>query len=182
MEEMNVLRLRDEMSKYGVIMNFTGPFSQGIIEEIGDALRNYLETKVRSRGCTYKVFSLFIEQTQNIKNYAHGLADHREQEDVLMSGIVNIGVKDNVYYVTSGNYVKKADTAALKERVKRIQGYSREELAQVYKEKLRTINIEEESGSGIGLLDMARKSKQKISYDFEEVNADYDFFTLTIKI
>lgn len=180
MEEMNVLKLRNELSRYGVIMNFTGPFSQGIIEEIGQALRSYLETKVRSRGRTYKVFSVFIEQTQNIKSYAYSLADYRQQEEVLLSGILNIGVKDDVYSVTSGNYVRKQDVAALRERVQVIKGYSRDELVEAYKAQLRASDLE--TGAGLGLLDMARKSTQGMIYNFQEVNADYDFFTLSIKI
>lgn len=182
MPEMNILKLRNEMSKYGVIMNFTGPFSQGIIEEIGEALRNYLETKSSSRGRIVKVFSVFIEQTQNIKNYAHSLMDRQEQEDILMSGILNIGVRDDIYFVTSGNYVKKQDVKTLKERVQTIQEYSREELAHAYRERLRLADMDDGNGAGLGLLDMARKSTHEIIFSFEEVDSTYDFFTLTIKI
>lgn len=182
MEEMSLLKLRNEMSKYGVIMNFTGPFSQGIIEEIGEALRSYLETRMNSRGRIYKVFSVFIEQTQNMKNYALGLANHQEQEEILLSGILNIGVKDDVFFVTSGNYVKKQDVDALREKIETIKKYSREELAQAYKEKLRSTDTETEMIAGIGLLDMARKSTQEIVYDFKEINNEYNFFTLMIKI
>ncbi len=180
MQEMNVLKLREEMSKNGVIMNFTGPFSQGIIGEIGDALRSYLDTKINSRGRTFKVFSVFIEQTQNIKNYAHSLADHKEQEEVLMSGTLNIGVKNDIYFVASGNYVKKDDVAALRDKVETIRCYSREEIAQAYKEKLKS--ADNDTGAGIGLLDMARKSTHQIYYNFENANSNYDFFTLMIKI
>lgn len=182
MEEINLLKLRNEMSKYGVIMNFTGPFSQGIIEEIGEALRSYLETRMNSRGRIYKVFSVFIEQTQNIKNYAHSLANYKEQEEILMSGILNIGVKDDVFYVTSGNNVRKQDVDALRMKIQAVKDYSKEELAKAYKKKLMSTDTGTEMVGGIGLLDMARKSTQEIVYDFEEVNPDYDFFTLLIKI
>src|SRR6056297_1947114 len=119
MEKMNILNLRNNLNKYGVIMSFTGPFSQGIIEEIGDALRNYLETKNNSRGKIFKVFSVFIEQTQNIKNYAYSLSNNTEQEKILLSGILNIGLKDDKYFVSSGNLVKNDNVEELHNKLKK---------------------------------------------------------------
>lgn len=182
MEETNILNLRNRLNKYGVIMSFTGPFSQGIIEEIGDALRNYLETKNNSRGEIFKVFSVFIEQTQNIKNYAYTLSDQSEQEKILLSGILNIGFKKDKYFVSSGNLVKKSDVKNLNERLATIKSYSKKELAMVYRKKLRASQDNDNNGAGLGLIEMARKSSEKINFNFEEVDQNYSFFTLTIRI
>ena len=182
MDEMDILKLRNNLNKYGVIMSFTGPFSQGIIEEIGSALRNYLESKSDSKGRIFKVFSVFIEQTQNIKNYAFTLADKDEQEDILLSGILNIGLKDDKYFVSSGNLVKKEDVAELKERLEQISSYDKKELAKIYRNQLRKSDSEEGNGAGLGLIEMARKASENIIFDFENVDNKYDFFTLTIKL
>lgn len=182
MEEMNILDLRNKLNKCGVIMSFTGPFSQGIIEEIGSALRSYLESKSDSKGEIFKVFSVFIEQTQNIKNYAYQLPDEKDQEDILLSGILNIGLKNGKYFVSSGNLVKKEDVKTLKNNLKDIRSYNKKELAKLYRKKLREDNVDENNGAGLGLIEMARKASEKIIFDFEEVDENYDFFTLTIKI
>ncbi|MFW6007410.1 MAG: SiaB family protein kinase [Halanaerobiales bacterium] len=182
MEEMNISKLRNNLNKHGVIMSFTGPFSQGIIEEIGEALRNYLQGKNNSRGEIIKVFSIFIEQTQNIKNYAFQFADAKEQEKVLLSGILNIGYKDDKYFVSSGNIVKKENMEELKERLEKINSYSEKELASVYRKKLRASKNEDSRGAGLGLIEMARKSSEKLHFKFEKNNDEYCFFTLTIKI
>ncbi len=182
MDEMNILELRNNLNKYGVIMSFTGPFSQGIIEEIGDALRNYLETKNNSRGEIFKVFSVFIEQTQNIKNYAYSLSNHAEQEKILLSGILNIGLKDDKYFVSSGNLVKNDNVEELHNKLKKIESYSKKELANVYREKLRETRDNDTGGAGLGLIEMARKASEDICYDFEKIDQDYYFFTLTIRI
>ncbi|SRR6056297_1041548 len=182
MEEMDILKLRNNLNKYGVLMSFTGPFSQGIIEEIGDALRNYLETKIDSRGEIFKVFSVFIEQTQNIKNYAYQLPDKEVQEEILMSGVLNIGYKDEKYFVSSGNLVKNKDVPELKERLEEIESYDRRELASAYREVLRSNKDSDEQGAGLGLIEMARKASEQIVFDFEEVENDYSFFTLIIRI
>src|SRR6056297_292023 len=170
MEEMDILKLRNNLNKYGVIMSFTGPFSQGIIEEIGSALRNYLESKSDSKGRIFKVFSVFIEQTQNIKNYAFSLADKDDQEDILLSGILNIGLKDGKYFVSSGNLVKKEDVAELKTRLDKISSYNKKELAKKYREKLRGADNKNGDGAGLGLIEMTRKASENIIFDFESVD------------
>lgn len=179
---MNILKLRNNLNKYGVIMSFTGPFSQGIIEEIGDALRNYLETKINSKGEIFKVFSIFIEQTQNIKNYAYQLPDKEEQEEILLSGVLNIGFKEGKYFVSSGNMVRSEDVEELKTRLEKIQSYSKKELASAYREILRKNRKEENGGAGLGLIEMARKASENIVFNFEEIENGYHFFTLTIRI
>ena len=182
MEETNILNLRNQLNQHGVIMSFTGPFSQGIIEEIGDALRNYLETKNNSRGEIFKVFSVFIEQTQNIKNYAFQLADNQEQEKILLSGILNIGFNKDKYFVSSGNLIKKEDIEDLKNRLETIKNYSQKELTSVYRKKLRASKNNDSQGAGLGLIEMARKASDNISFDFEKIDETYEFFTLTIRI
>ena len=179
---MNILNLRNKLNEYGVIMSFTGPFSQGIIEEIGDALRNYLETKIDSRGEIFKVFSVFIEQTQNIKNYAYQLPEENTQEDILLSGILNIGYKDEKYFVSSGNLVKEDDVDELRARLNQIKSYNKKELAKAYREILRSNKENDRGGAGLGLIEMARKASESIVFSFEDTEGGYKFFTLTIRI
>lgn len=182
MKEMDILKLRNNLNKYGVLMSFTGPFSQGIIEEIGDALRSYLGSKTNSKGEIFKVFSVFIEQTQNIKNYAYTLADKLEQEKILMSGVLNIGFTDEKYFVSSGNLVKNSDVEKLKSKLVQIKSYDRKELANAYRDILRANKENEGQGAGLGLIEMARKASEEIVFQFEEVDDDHFFFTLTIRI
>ena len=69
-EKLNSI-VRD-LNENGVIISFTGSFTQTIIEEIGEAIRNYIEqdkNEYNHEIKSYEVFSIYIEQSQNIKNY-----------------------------------------------------------------------------------------------------------------
>ena len=90
--------------------------------------------------------------------------------------------KDGKYFVNSGNLVKKEDISDLKERLQQIKDYSRKELAQAYRTKLRESTDNEENGAGLGLLEMARKSSEKIYFNFDKIDDKYEFYTLTIRI
>ena len=42
--------------------------------------------------------------------------------------------------------------------------------------------LSEKGGGGLGLIDIAKKSRNKLQYSFKEIDDDYSFFTLTVNI
>ena len=70
----------------------------------------------------------------------------------------------------------------LKEKLDKINGCDKEELKELFKKAILEQNIETESTGNLGLLEMARKSGNKLEYQFDKVNDQYSYYTLTIKI
>ena len=67
---MDLLTLRDQFDKQRVLLSFNGPISHSLIEEIGKAIRNYLNSESAAPSAAMDVFSTYIEMTQNISHYA----------------------------------------------------------------------------------------------------------------
>ena len=63
-----------------------------------------------------------------------------------------------------------------------INSLNRDELKAYYKEILNNGELSEKGGGGLGLIDIAKKSRNKLQYSFREIDEDYSFFTLTVKI
>ena len=61
---IDLLEIQKVLQNYGVLINFSGRFTQAIIEELGDAVKKYLEDDSMSQGDTYNVFSVFIRKLQ----------------------------------------------------------------------------------------------------------------------
>jgi hypothetical protein len=55
-------------------------------------------------------------------------------------------------------------------------------LKMLYKEVLSNEERSDKGGGGLGIIDIARKSRQKLVYDFMDVDDQYSFFSLYIKI
>ena len=70
-------------------------------------------------------------------------------------------------------YLKKIDY---------INSLDKDELKKFYKETLNNGTMSEKGGGGLGLIDIARRSGQKLQYKIREIDKDYSFFTLTVKI
>lgn len=180
--EINLIDLQKKMQNYGVLISFCGRFSQEIIEELGDAVRKYLETEAVSQNETFNVFSIFIEQTQNIKNYSAQKDGSALGERIANSGIVAIGKSENGYFVSSGNLIESKDAKSLMAQLDVIVAQDKMCLKKLYKEQMKKDIAEGSAGAGLGLIDMARKACQPLKYSVVKIDDEVLFFTLQAQV
>jgi len=175
----NLMALRENFSGDGILICFNGPFTHSIIEEIGNAVKRYLEGETGGHGSVIDVFAVYIEQTQNVRNY---IARQKIQDQGRNAAIVVISSTDSAYIVCSGNVIRKEDVGALAAHIEEINGQDKDGLKRMYKETLRRERKSEDLGAGLGLIDMARRSKRKLEYSFKEMDDSYSFFTLEVAV
>lgn len=183
MNENMIKDLKNVLGENKIILGFTGAFSQGVIEEIGEALKNYMYIQKKEKTKTYKVFSSFIEQTQNIKNYISFVDSNNEKSEILFSSLVFIGEEEkDKYFICSGNYVKKEDKEYLEGVLKELIKVDQNELKDMYRKILRNSLKTSSNGAGLGLIEIARISNQQIKYEFINKENEYFYFLLTVYI
>ncbi len=174
-----IIEVKEKFNEHNVIIGFSGSFSQSLIEELGGALKEYLKSKENVKSNTYRVFSVFIEQTQNVKNYAHSLKLRGEENRILYSSVLLIGEEENRFFVSSGNLVKKEHQAELENRLAVIKKADIPELSRMYRETMRKSSKTETGGAGLGLMVIAKNARNNIEYRFTEKDDGDYFFTLT---
>ncbi|HCL56043.1 MAG TPA: hypothetical protein DHW82_03425 [Spirochaetia bacterium] len=175
----NLLKLKENFTKQGILMSFNGSFSHSIIEEIGSAIRKYLEAEQLERGVISDVFSVYIEQTQNIRNY------FKKKETITgeySKAIVTIAQKDGHYRISSGNTILKEDVASLSAHIDRLNSLDKTQLKALYKEQLRKPIDPDSNSAGLGLIDIARKAALKLEYQFQNQDDEFDFFNLFVTV
>lgn len=180
--EINLMDLQKFLQNRGVLISFSGRFTQEIIEELGDAVKKYLENEATSQNDTFNVFSMFIEQTQNIKNYCAQKEGGFLGDRIANSGIVAIGRSEMGYFVSSGNLVETADVKPLVEKLDMITAQDKAGLKKLYKEQIRKEIPEGSTGAGLGLIDMARKARQPLKYSLMKVDEEVSFFMLQVQV
>jgi uncharacterized protein (UPF0264 family) len=70
----------------------------------------------------------------------------------------------------------------LRDRIERVNSLTKDELRQYYREILDNNRISQKGGADLGMIDMARKSGQKLDFSFTQVNDKLSFFDLTVKV
>ena len=93
-----------------------------------------------------------------------------------------IGKKDNLYNIVTGNYIANENVAGMKSRLDEVNALTKEELKDYYKQILNNGEMSLKGGGGLGMIDIARKTGQKLGYHFQSVNDKISFFSLNIKI
>jgi len=176
MTPQQLSRIREEFTREGVMICFNGAFAHTIIEEIGNALRRYLQDQEEQKSAALDVFAVYIEQAQNIRAY---LARKQFREPGAGNAIIVIARQGERYVVSSGNIVAAPDQPALAGRLEQIRGSDAAGLKRMFKERLRSDERSPGGGAGMGLIEVARRCTQPLEYAFHSVDADHSFFCLT---
>jgi hypothetical protein len=171
--------IRDKFTKNGIMICFNGPFFHSIIEEIGNAIRKYLENEEVQKGASTDVFAVYIEQAQNVRNY---LAEKNFPLHNYNSAVIVIAKQNGRYVISSGNVIEKADSIILMERLEYVNSLDKNELKKLYREQMRRELPPGSKGAGAGLIDIARRSSEKLSYLFDDIDEYYNFFSLTVVV
>ena len=78
------------------------------------------------------------------------------------------------------NFRKEIDQLARK--LEMVNSFNEEGLKKLLKVALMGQDMNKITTGYMGLLEMARRSGHKLSYSFEEVNDDYSYYTITVRV
>jgi hypothetical protein len=145
-----------------------------------------LETKMDSFGeslkITRKAFNIITECLQNIKRYTDHLPD------TATLPIFIFDRQSERYIIATGNLIEKSKIEPLQDKLDFLNTLDSYGIQEVYKQVIkRNKNRDQEAeidpnSAGLGFIEMARKSEQKLQYAFKDYNEAYAFFFLIIQI
>lgn len=170
---------RGFLQEKGIIFCYSGYMTEEVLTGIGNAIKKKLELENTEKNISKGLFSIFVEQVQNVIRYsaegAPELGDEASKE--LRYGVLTVGQKDDVYFVSCGNLIMQPDVERLESSLAHIQNLDKDGLKTLYKETLKGETPEGSKGAGVGFIDIARRA-QSFQYDFTQVDDDHSYFCL----
>lgn len=162
----------------GVIFFYNGYFSHKVLLAIGDTVKNKFNSRTTDRNTTRKIFSVFVEQVQNIIRYSDESLTDEDADEEIRGGLVVIGFdhKKEKYFVSFGNYVSKDNVQKLSAKLDEIQKMDKESLRKAYKKKRLEGPDADSKGAGLGFLEIAKCATETIEYEFKEDSESKSFF------
>lgn len=170
-----------KLEEKNVLLSFKGMITSELLTTILQIMESKMEHIDEKPKVKRKVFNILVECLQNL--YHHIDKDetvHVAQED--KSALLMIAKTDDAYTITTGNYMKRADVDALKAKLDLVNSMNKDELKAYYKQVLSEGSMSEKGTAGLGMIDIARKSGEKLEYDFMPINDKTSFFSLAVKI
>ncbi len=126
-----------------------------------------------------KVFNVMVETLQNISRHADLVTQDPEE---IRRGIIIISHSEEAYSIVTGNLIRTEKVGRVRGKLDSINAMSREELTAAYKKQIQEGSISESGGAGLGFIDVAKKSGNKIDYRFLELSDELPGFTFFMTI
>lgn len=128
-----------------------------------------------------KLLSATIEILENIYKY-HDNFDHIISNDHTYTPKFILQVDQHGFYIEAGNPILKNDIDHLQSKLDKINNLDKHGLKELYKNTITNGRFSVKGGAGLGFIEMAKLSGEQLSYDFQEINTQFSYFTLGINI
>lgn len=167
-----------DLSGHTLSYIYQGNFSIDLSNKILALAENNLENIGESTSMRKKVYFIMVESLQNITRH-NDYAKNSDQGDCNFFVIQRAA--DN-YYVTSGNLIENSNIPLLESKLQKINSLDKDSLKEYAKEVLVQGELSDKGGAGLGLIEMARKSGNKLAWHFKPIDARHSHFYFQIKV
>lgn len=178
---LDIFDIYDKMEKNNIMLSFKGTVTSELLTSILQIMENKLEVTDDSPKIKKKVFNVLVECLQNLY---HHIDEGKEIEGIAnyKSAIFMVGKMNDQYFIITGNFIQSENVSGLKDKLDTINAMDKEQLKDYYKAVLNNGSMSAKGGGGLGMIDIARKSGQKLEYNFQPVDAENSFFSLNVKV
>jgi len=178
----NLKEYYSDLSKGDVILAYKGSITSELINDILEAVEKKLEEANAESKLRKKIYNILVESLQNLFHHIETIHEGIQEELDPKFGVLVIEREEQMYKVTTGNFIHAKRIKFLKEKIDKINSLTKDELKDMYKFILNHQRLSAKGGGGLGLVDIARKSGHKLEYHFFQYNDAYHFFNLTIRV
>jgi hypothetical protein len=177
---VDVFDIYEKMERNNILLSFKGEITSDLLTSILQIMENKMENMQEEPKMKKKVYNVLVECLQNLYHHLDEISEVDEEK--VRSAIFMIGKLDGYYSIITGNYILNENINGLKNRLDEVNSLSKEELKEYYKRVLNNGEMSLKGGGGLGMIDIARKTGEKLEYNFLEIDNKVSFFTLKIKV
>jgi hypothetical protein len=189
MKNVDYMKLVYDFHKEMLANKFTLVYEGEITHQITKAFTSLAENKMDSysedASMKKKVFHVMVECLQNLSKHAEEFDSETGSQGGAGNGIFivgRLGDDNQDYHIMTGNAVENQKVPELKALLEKINHLDKDGLKELFKKQMREGSLSEKGGAGLGLIDIARKTGEKLEYHFVDIDDKSSFFLLRTKI
>jgi hypothetical protein len=184
--KINLMEYGKMLTERDISIFYSGPVWADGIDGLAEFLLKRLDMDEIPLSASQSVFSVFVEQLNNLLMYSTEKEHFEYEEKPAVSasrGVFVMGKTDGRYFVQTGNLMKNSSVELLKNRIDHLNTLDKQQLRQFLKEQRRAENDNPESrGAGIGLIEVARRATSKIDYDLIPCGEGSTYFSMYVTV
>jgi len=177
---LDAFNIYNGMEKNHILLSFKGDITSDLLTSILQIMEYKMDNLNEVPKTKRKVYNVLVECLQNL--YHHTDETKLDFNDANKGAIFMIAKNELSYNIITGNFVGNTSIETLRSRLDKVNSLTKEELKEYYKTILNNGVTSLKGGGGLGMIDIARKTGEKLEYNFLEIDDKVSFFTLIIKV
>lgn len=168
------LEIYQFMEEKNVLLAYTGQFDHFVTSSLLKNVKKKFNLSATNPAIAKKIYNLLVESIENISK--HSLKEEGNENTSLLL----LCKSETTYTIITGNHILKSDIPELKGKLEKIAIQDQEELKNSYRKQILLQN-KNDNNAGLGLIDIAIRSGNKIKFDFKPVTSSASFCLLQIE-
>ena len=166
------------MAGSDTFLEYLGPMNFAIVDSLLIKLKNTAEYKVLNKTTSKRVYSVVVECLENICKHS----DLELTRKRNMSCHLSVGKENDRIVVHAGNPLPADEKENIISRIGHINNSDVAALKNLYESKINQAFLKDETCAGLGFIQLALKSGNKISYNLNYLAPGYLYFEIIITI
>lgn len=161
------------------LLSYQGPVSFGTIDRLLSEFKIAAQENEISFRAYKKMVSIMIEALENVTKYSDQIqCDSDSEESFCPSFFINRNTK--VIELITRNPVKNQHVDSLRSRIDNVNNRDKDELKELYRSTITNGQFTSKGGAGLGFIEMAKTTGNKLEYSFKNLSGDYTLYTFRV--
>lgn len=167
---------RKEIIKYEGVLTFSD------INELLNTLKEIMD-KTSEKLVTYKkLIILMVEVLENIKKYIDSSIDNPVMVEKYPSYFLLSKEDENIFYLDARNIIKNSDIDTITKKIELVNSMDTNGLRAYYRQIIANGQFSIEGGAGLGFIELAKTTENKIGYSFDKIDDIYSNYSIKLMI
>jgi len=164
------------------IVTFNGLIdSLNVVEILNDVENKAFELGVNS-SLRKKIFNIAVEALQNLYHHTRDFSIDGKPNEEVRQVQFRFSEDEDCFFLETSNLLLTHQQKIVEEKINFVNGLSKEDLKETYRNVLTNNQISDKGGAGLGFIDMRRKSGLDLHYLTEDLGNGLARFTFLVKI
>ncbi len=161
------------------VLSYQGPLSFSTIDMLLSEFKIASQEHKISFKAYKKMISVMIEALENISKYSDQFHGGGDEEDGFCPACY-INRNTSSMELITRNPVRNKDVDSLRSRIDNVNKQNKEELKDLYRSTMSNGEFTPKGGAGLGFIEMAKTTGNKLEYTFKELQGEFSLYTFRV--
>ncbi len=152
-----------EIDDFANVLFFEGEINEQLIDDLLNQVELYFSEEAISKKTQKRIYHFSVELLQNLLHHA------------TESVVFGVHEEQNMFLLKIRNTIPAVQQLQLEEYLDALNELTEDQLKMLYKERLEKGSFSDKGTAGLGMIELRRKSQNKIGYTFYEFNGKVVF-------